>query len=664
MAPSSPSAAPEDRSSLSNPNVIKVTHIDWTVKVDFATSILHASATYTLEYVTAGARIVRLDTNHLKISKVTDNSSGEALPYTLHAVNAQKAHLGQQLSINLPAASSSGSDKNTKVDKVTVQYETTKQSSAVQWLPPAQTTGGEHPYLFTQCQAIHARSLIPCQDRPGCKATYTAHVTVPDWATCVMSAVMKGVKDIPSSGSGSSKEYHWDQPVPISSYLIAMAVGKLAKRDISERCAVWSEPSVVDQAAFEFAQTEDFLQAAEAISGKKYVWGRYDLLCLPGSFPFGGMENPCLTFVTPTLLAGDRSLADVVAHEIAHSWTGNLVTNATWDHFWLNEGWTTWFQRKIMARIHKNPKFLDFDAIGGWKHLTDTIKREMPEEFTSLVLDMGDLDPDEAYSSVAYEKGFNLLYTLELKVGSPAFEKFFQAYIAKFASKTVTSEEFRAFFNAQFKGNASVKDFDWNTWLYSKGMPPTKPQFDKSLAESSEKLAISWYEVDRSGKMVPSVNIKLWSSNQVTCFLDALLDLCEDQPLKLETLTAMKQQYGFESTKNSEILFRFCSLAVAAEDESIIPVVIRFITTQGRMKFTRPLYKALYQSKMGSELAVKTFLEHKNTYHPICVKMVASDLSVSVDGSSSLWENTYIKASVGVAAVAVLAGFVMMRRKK
>ena len=302
----SPLSTPEDRSSLSNPNVIKVTHIDWKVDVDFDASILHASATYTLEYVTPGARIVRLDTSHLKILQVTSGSSGgEALAYTLHPVNKQKLHLGQQLSINLPA--------NSQLDKVTVSYETTNQSSAVQWLPPAQTTGGEYPYLFTQCQAIHARTLLPCQDRPGCKATYTAHVAVPAWATCVMSAVMKGVKE---NSNNQKKEYHWDQPVPISSYLIAMAVGKLAKKDISHRCAVWSEPSVVDQAAYEFAQTEDFLKIAEEISGKKYVWGRYDLLCLPGSFPFGGMENPCLTFVTPTLLAGDRSLADVVAHEI------------------------------------------------------------------------------------------------------------------------------------------------------------------------------------------------------------------------------------------------------------------------------------------------------------------------------------------------------------
>ncbi|CAB9504832.1 Leukotriene A-4 hydrolase [Seminavis robusta] len=643
------SAAPEDRSSLSDPNVIAVKHIDWEVTVDFEKSILRASATYTLEYATPGATVVCLDTNFLKVLKVEHAKTGEALSFTHHSVIPNKLHLGQKLSIRLPT---------TSIEKITVTYETTQQSSAVQWLPPEQTAGAKYPYLFTQCQAIHARALIPCQDRPGIKATYTAKVTVPSWATCVMSAVMKKDETL-----ATTKVFHWDQPVPISSYLIAMAVGELAKLEISERCAVWSEPSVVQQAAWEFAQTEEFLQMAEEIAGKPYVWGRYDLLCLPPSFPYGGMENPCLTFVTPTLLAGDRSLADVVAHEIAHSWTGNLVTNATWDHFWLNEGWTTWFQRKIMARIHKDNKFLHFDAIGGYKALKDTV-RQMPDGFSRLVLDIGDKDPDESYSRVAYEKGFNLLFALETRVGTPEFEKFFQAYVAQFASKTVTSEEFRSFFNQHFKGNASVKDFDWNTWLYTPGMPPEKPQFDRTLAEASEKLAIEWFEVDRSGNVAPSENLNDWSSNQKTCFLDALLDLCEDQPLKLDTLKAMKLQYGFESTKNSEVLFRFCKLAIAAEDKDIIPIAIRFATTQGRMKFTRPLYRALFQSKMASELAVETFLENKHIYHPICTKMVASDLSVSTEEEKpSIIGSPYFKASVAVAIVAVVAGFVLMRKR-
>lgn len=317
-----------------------------------------------------------------------------------------------------------------------------------------------------------------------------------------------------------------------------------------------------------------------------------------------------------------------------------------------------------MSKIHKNEKFLDFDAIGGLKTLTDTITREMPEEYTRLVLDIGDQDPDDAYSSVAYEKGFNLLYALEQRVGSPQFEKFFQAYIAKFASKTVTSEEFKVFFNQHFQGNKAIQDFDWNSWLYDVGMPPETPKFDRTLAEASEKLATSWFEVDRKGNMVPSVNLSLWSSDQIVCFLDALLDLVEEKPLKLETLKAMKQQYGMESTKNSEVLFRFCRLAIAAEDKDIIPVVVRFITTQGRMKFTRPLYKALYRSNMGSELAVETFLKHKEMYHPICTKMVASDLSVSLESKlAAVLSSPYFKASC-IAAVAVVAGIVLTRRKK
>jgi leukotriene-A4 hydrolase len=206
-----------------------------------------------------------------------------------------------------------------------------------------------------------------------------------------MSALLE-TKTTSTQNDGRTK-YTWNQPVPISSYLLAVAVGELVKKDISDRCAIWSEPSVVDAAAFEFAETETFLKTAEDISGMKYVWKRYDLLCLPPSFPYGGMENPCLTFVTPTLLAGDRSLADVVAHEIAHSWTGNLVTNKTWDDFFLNEGWTTWFQRKIMARVKNNPKFLDFDAIGRRKDMQDTVD-EMDPKDTTLVLDIGDDDPD------------------------------------------------------------------------------------------------------------------------------------------------------------------------------------------------------------------------------------------------------------------------------
>ena len=628
-----------DFSSHSKPYEARVSHLEWNATIDFEKQIIAAEATYTV-VVTGAANTLSLDTSSLRIQEVRD-LTGMPLKHILHPPVEGKPHLGQQLEISLPTEGDC---------KVTVVYHTTEKCSAVQWLPPAQTAGKKYPYLFSQCQAIHARTLLPCQDRCGVKMTYNAKVTVPNWSTCVMSALLEN-----TTTKGDTKIYHWNQPVPISSYLFALAVGDLKKIEISKRCAVWSEPSLVEAAANEFSETEEFLKIAEKISGKKYVWKRYDLLCLPPSFPYGGMENPCLTFVTPTLLAGDKSLADVVAHEIAHSWTGNLVTNATWDHFWLNEGWTTWFQRKIMADIKKNPKFLDFDAIDGRKHLQDAMGEMAPED-TRLVLDIGDGDPDDSYSSVAYEKGFTLLLYLERLVGSDKFEKFFKAYIARFASETLTSDDFKDFFLDQFQGNKKIQEIDWDAWFYDKGMPPVLPELDQSMARASQSLADSWIAVDRQGTAPPVKNVlATWSSLQITCFLDDLAVKVGNKPLKLSTLQAINGLYNFTGRKNAEILYRYCELAIPSEDTSVLPVAVKFITTQGRMKFVRPLYRALYKSKMGKSLAVETFLENKDFYHPIGVKMIAIDLNVEKKAATTMTMDPWLVggALLGTALVAI-----------
>ena len=350
------------------------------------------------------------------------------------------------------------------------------------------------------------------------------------------------------------------------------------------------------QVAFEFSQVEDFLEAAEELT-MPYQWTRYDILCLPPSFPYGGMENPCLTFVTPTLLAGDKSLADVVAHEAAHSWSGNLVTNETWEHFWLNEGWTVFLQRKIMTKVHGDDKFFDFDAIGGWEDLKESVAL-LPDKYTKLIPDLGDDDPDDAFSSVPYEKGFNLLYALERMVGEDKFAGFMKAYFNEFKFSTVTSQKFVAFFESYFKDVPAIKEFDWATWLHKPGMPE-KPRFDRILSEECEHLADSWVTVDDGETvkgMLPKHDISKWNTGLKTCFLDALIAACTDRkrPLSLSTIASMKEKYAFHESQNSEILFRFCMLAVEAGDVSILPVVVRFITTQGRMKFVRPLYRALF----------------------------------------------------------------------
>ena len=273
-----------DLTSLGNPHQVLTTHLKWEVSVDFDKSIFRAKATYTIDRVDPLANELKLDTTHLVIDSVS-SEDGRPLPFKLKPPVPGKPHLGSQLSINLITDS---------ISSVTIDYTTTRASSAIQWLPRAQTAGKQYPYLFTQCQAIHARSMLPCQDQPGVKTTYEAHVTVPDWAVCVMSALLQNEVN----NSNGTKTYSWKQPIPVSSYLIAMAVGQLAKQEISPRCAIWSEPALVEAAAYEFAQTEDFLKTAEDLAGIPYAWGRYDLLCLPPSFPYGGMENPCLTFVT------------------------------------------------------------------------------------------------------------------------------------------------------------------------------------------------------------------------------------------------------------------------------------------------------------------------------------------------------------------------------
>ena len=334
----------EDLSTLSNYSRVVSTHIHLLWSLNFEKKEIVSTAIHTVKVLTSGTSTVDFDSSGLSIDSVLIND--------VHVAEVRKPDvhpvLGQKLSVVIP----NDFQIQDSVFKVTFKYTIGSNASALQWLPPSGTKGGKHPYLFSQSCAIHARSMFPCMDTPALKTTFSASVTAPSWCTVLMSAL--------SSGSVNNADgtitYDWHQPVPVAAYLIAIAAGNLASRDISPRVRIWAEPEVVDEAHYEFGETENFLQAAEAITACPYVWGRYDVLCLPPSFPYGGMENPCLTFATPTLLAGDRSLASVIAHEIAHSWTGNLVTNHTWAHFWLNEGWTVWLERKIVSRVANNPE--------------------------------------------------------------------------------------------------------------------------------------------------------------------------------------------------------------------------------------------------------------------------------------------------------------------
>lgn len=656
----------QDKSSLSNPLVTQAKSIEWKVDVDFNSRILKCTALYQIEIVDVfSAEFIDLDTRSLDIKSIQLNGI-LVRNWILQDGNPNKPHLGQRLRIPIPT---SGISINA-LQKLEIEYQTDPVNcSAAQWLTPLQTSGKEYPFLFTQCQAIHARSLIPCFDTPMVKMTYKASITVPKWATAVMSALPIKSTSNDEKDNSSTHTFHFEQPIPIPSYLLALAVGELQSQDLSSRCRIWCEPSILKAAAAEFHQTELFLKTAEEITSTPYVWQRYDLLVLPASFPYGGMENPCLTFVTPTLLAGDGSLVCVVAHEIAHSWTGNLVTNRTWSHFWLNEGWTTWLQRRIMNKIENIPHNMDLDAISSIRDLVQDIKR-LDRSMTSLVLPLEDDDPDESYSSVPYDKGFFLLYKLELLVGTEIFLDLVSAYLKKFAYGTVNTDEFKDFVVGFWKENnedayKKMKTFDWDLWLYGHGMPPL-PVFDKTLVDESEKLARGWIHFDQNEGSAPTVDITDWTSNRKICFLDSILQEMGDKKLKLDTIRRMKTVYSFHQSKNAEILFRFCMIAVQSNDEDILPIVVRFITSQGRMKYIRPLYRAMYESDIGRNLAVQTFLSNKDFYHPIATKMVAYDMSKKKD---SLWEKVSRKVISKIdmsllTVAAVSLGLIYLARVK
>ncbi|GLC43936.1 hypothetical protein PLESTB_000211500 [Pleodorina starrii] len=654
-----------DPSSLSNISEIRVTHSDFELDVNLDKKVIEGYVKLdAVCEVDAPTRLL-LDTRDLTIHAVealprgsggqggqqaaVDAAAAKAVPLPFRFEEPHKV-LGSALVVDLPApGGSSGSSPlgpltRGSVLSIGVRFTTSPSSSAVQFLAPAQTHGGTHPYLFTQCQAIHARSLVPCQDSPGAKMSYTAVVRVPQPLTALMSAVPR--EQHPGEGAGlphlsdvqppyPTNVFSFVQKVPIPPYLLALAVGELAGVDVGPRTRVWSEPGMVAAGAHEFADTAKFLEAGEAIAGE-YVWGRYDLLLLPPSFPYGGMENPCLTFVTPTLLAGDRSLTNVVAHEIAHSWTGNLVTNASWEHFWLNEGFTVFLERKILGRLHGAPTFGFHAAQGAVKLAAEVERLGADNPYTRLVPDLsGGVDPDDVFSSIPYEKGFYFLYYLQELVGGPAaFDPFLAAYISAHRHATLTSDQFRKFFEAYFKDVPASRSVDWDTWFFAPGMPPVTNSYDTSLAQQAYDLAMRWHTCDVMGigsdgpPGASPADVSGWSSEQMVAFLDKLGQFRAPQPMHSRVTKKLAEMYGIYESNNAEIRFSFFKLAIPAEDDSALPAAAAMLRNQGRMKFLRPLYRALHRSRGGRALAEETFAAAGPSYHPIARKMVAADLGL------------------------------------
>ncbi|CAL8323409.1 unnamed protein product [Lota lota] len=608
-------ASVQDPCSFASSSKCTTKHLNLNYNVDFERRVLKGKVALTVEVLEDHFSSLTLDTRDLKIFSVTAN--GQDAKFTM---GPEHSFLGTPLEITLPFDLSRGQQVI-----VEVTYETAPTATALQWLTPEQTAGKKQPYLFSQCQAIHCRTMIPCQDTPSVKHSYYAQVSVPKELIAVMSAVRDGQE--PDLNDPSRLIYRFRQPVPMPSYLIAIVVGALESREIGPRSRVWSEKEFVDKAAFEFSETENMLKTAEALVGP-YVWGQYDILVLPPSFPYGGMENPCLTFATPTLLAGDRSLSNVIAHEISHSWTGNLVTNKTWEHFWLNEGHTVYLERMI-GRALESEQFRQFKAMGGWKELQDSVNTfGANNPLTNLVPSLRDVNPDDAFSSVPYEKGFALLYHLEELLGGPeVFMGFVKSYIQMFAYSTVTTEEWKAYLFTYFKDKVDVLNkVDWNTWMHTPGMPPVKPRYDTTMADACIALCSKWTmagEGDLGG--FTGADLKTLSSHQVIEFLSLLL---QEEPLPLTHVKKMQEVYDFNGCANAEIRARWLRLCVKSKWEEAIPKALQMATEQGRMKFTRPLFREVYNFEKYRDEAVRQFRINRATMHPVMVGLLSKDLKV------------------------------------
>ena len=628
-----------DPNTLSNYNDWRTTHTTANFHVLFDEQRLKGRVSLDLKSTTdAETKEIILDSSYLDISEVKVNgqlSKWDLLPRLEPYGEALKIHLDKGVA-------------HSQSISVSIDVSTTKSCTALQWLTPAQTSSKKHPYMFSQCQAIHARSIFPCQDTPDVKSTLDFNITSP------LPVIASGLPDKSNpepSASTDPKLYKFHQPVPIPSYLFALASGEISTSAIGPRSTVATDPLSLKSCTWELSSsTEDFIQAAESLI-YPYAWHQYNVLVLPPSFPYGGMENPIYTFATPTIISGDRENIDVIAHELAHSWSGNLVSTCSWEHFWLNEGWTTYLERRIQAIIHGSDAWRDFSAIIGWKALSDSVAQFGEDhEFTKLVPDLKGKDPDDAFSSIPYEKGFNFLYFIEKLIGIDNFDTFIPHYFTVWKEKSLDSYEFKSTLLDFFAHDASVskklsEGIDWDKWFYSPGFPP-KPDFDTSLAEGVYALADKWETLTRDAAGMEDVkrvaeqtldagpgqglgkskeafepsksDIDGLTANQLVVFLERVLLF--PHPLPASAAQKMGLLYGFTKSQNVELVSRHYQIAMKAGDETCLETVTELLGRVGRMKFVRPLYRGLI--KVDRALAEKTFEKNKDFYHPICKGMV------------------------------------------
>ncbi len=586
-----------DESSYAEPDKVVIKDLQLDLNVDFDQKQIGGTATYALEWKGKDAAQLVLDTRELAIEKVEAVAAdGAVAPLQFELAPADKV-FGSKLTIQAPGQPAS----------VRISYHTAPTASGLQWLEPAMTEGKKLPFMFSQSQAIHARSWVPLQDTPSVRFTYSAHVTSrPD-----VMVLMSADNDPQAARDG---DYSFKMPQPIPSYLLAIAAGDLVFEPISGRSGVWAEPTMVAKAVKEFEDTEKMIGAAEKLYGE-YRWGRYDMLVLPPSFPFGGMENPRLTFATPTVIVGDKSLVSLVAHELAHSWSGNLVTNASWKDIWLNEGFTTYVQGRITEALY-GAEMAEMEREIDQTDLLAEVKDMSPADQALALPPLTERDPDDALSQVAYVKGAWFLQFLEQRFGREVFDPFLRGWFDDHAFQSANTDQFVEYLKKNLlpKNPTAVSDAELHAWLDEPGIPVFAPK-----ARSRGFAVVDTARIAFLGsETVPNVQVTgQWGTQEWVRFIDGL-----GKTLPVEKLAQLDKAYHFTGTANGEIAMRWYPLAIRSGYGEAQAAAGEFIQRVGRRKLVLPIYAELLKTPEGLAFAKEVFARAKPGYHPITTASV------------------------------------------
>lgn len=586
-----------DIDSFAEPAQVRVQHCSLDLTVNFGARRLEGSAGLNLVRTDAEAPLV-LDTRDLDIAEVRcgryqDGAPAAAYAQTKFSVGRRDPILGSPLTITLMP----------EADYVLIHYASQPQATGLQWLLPKQTAGKRHPFLYSQNESIHARSWIPIQDTPSVRLTYEATIRIPDGPTHGLIAVMSAEHKDSNDGA-----HRFSMVLPIPSYLIALAVGELKFAETGERSGVYAEPPIIDSAAREFADTEKMMEAVEELYGP-YRWGRYDLLILPPSFPFGGMENPRLTFASPTVIAGDKSLVSLVSHELAHSWSGNLVTNATWSDLWLNEGFTTYIENRIQERVYGQEVALMEQVLDRRK--LDKELREFDKRDQILHIDLVGRDPDDTMSDIPYFKGALLLRQMEEVFGRTALDEYLKKYFNNFAFQSITTATAVDYMRSQLFNEypRMAKQIPIDEWVYQPGLPASAPLAGSERLNAVRQTAGKWMAGQISTR---EIDPKSWVTQEWLEFLQVL-----PSPLPPAKMSELDQAFHLTRTGNDEILDQWLLMAIESEYAHAYPRLDGFLLQVGRIKYIRPLYTALMQTPRGQDLAKEIYRKARPGYHPI-----------------------------------------------